>query len=285
MKEKYLKVLERLDLPDESVKDVNRAICCADYLFGDNPQSLDYDLFVAESLPEVQMMRVYVDTLLICIGEGGYPLTCPSSEKVARLSGHNLRTRGYADADECIKIMDDLVASGGEFEEAVKVVKDCLKLCKDKVGEEPTERSISLPKELKDHVSSQAFVFRDGVSSDGKDITKRFILAEMLCLISDLNISLRRNSVVLYSQLKGAMEMFNGSGIKVPVGLTWSELLRDKALQDFMNVLFSCGVSTDERLALVSVLNMRKYVLSRELFPEYLDMEFEDGKFLIGGEA
>lgn len=117
-KEKFNKICSVLDLDKDTVKDVSRAVCCADMLYGESHRPLDYDAFLNEELPKVQMLRVYIDTILICTDDNSYLLTCPSSAQVAKLAGCHLRSEGYSEEAECLRILNELLeqSAGGAGE-------------------------------------------------------------------------------------------------------------------------------------------------------------------------
>lgn len=108
-KEKFNKICSVLDLGDDTIRDVSRAVCCADMLYGESHRPLDYDAFLNEELPKVQMLRVYIDTILICTDDNSYLLTCPSSAQVAKLAGCRLRSEGYSEEAECLRILNELL--------------------------------------------------------------------------------------------------------------------------------------------------------------------------------
>lgn len=93
----YLGVVDYFSIKLDRLKDSIHAVCLADYYYGDNDKKLDFDRFLLSidldkkqvlncerSLPDVQVLRVMCDSLILNIDDAAdFTLTMPESEKVA----------------------------------------------------------------------------------------------------------------------------------------------------------------------------------------------------------
>lgn len=142
--DKFNKVISHYNLSETSIKDLGRAVCVSDMLYGSNDKQLSVkrlansgvDIFKslsqskAEPLPDVQVMRVMCDTLYFALliekGSGmnkiGIHLTSEASNYIGkgiRKNGQILDpgSKGYSDMDECQKVLD-LYCSFSDFDES-----------------------------------------------------------------------------------------------------------------------------------------------------------------------
>lgn len=126
---KFDKLVKKYELDDALLNDLASAICTADMLFGTNEKQLDINRFIASTdgrfggvgvivpkqpLPDVQVLRVLCDILILGIGSKDLKaikdvsLANPSSDRVAKAMKLSLRGSSYKDEAECLKILEVL---------------------------------------------------------------------------------------------------------------------------------------------------------------------------------
>ena len=134
---KYKDLVEKFNIQPFQLSSVLIALVEADYLYGDNVQYMDIDRLLVKDdkewasilnisgvviqpkrsgidLPRVQKLRLLCDTLLLTLKFSkvdldsceNLHLTSGVSNKVGSLLGISLQSTGYADEDECLRILD-----------------------------------------------------------------------------------------------------------------------------------------------------------------------------------
>ena len=119
----YFGVVSHFSVKMERLKDVIHAICLSNYFYGDNDKKLDFDRFLLSvdldkkqvlsgerSLPDVQVLRVLCDSLILSIDEAAnFTLTMPESDKVAEVKDITRTGRDdYLDETGCITLLKEL---------------------------------------------------------------------------------------------------------------------------------------------------------------------------------
>lgn len=139
--DKFNSIISHYGLDTAQVQDAGRAVCIADILYGTNDKRLSVkrlansgvDVFralaqgSAQSLPDVQIMRVMCDSLYYTllfkgkgIGRVGIHLTSEASDYIGKGIGKKQfvpANYGYCDMEECQKVLDLMYANCNEVDE------------------------------------------------------------------------------------------------------------------------------------------------------------------------
>jgi len=119
----YLDLADHFGVNLKHLKDIASAVCISDYFYGESDKRLDYSRFLLSvdldkrqvlsderALPDVQVLRVMCDSLILSINEAAkFTLTMPESERVAEAEALERTGReDYLDEAGCIALLNKL---------------------------------------------------------------------------------------------------------------------------------------------------------------------------------
>lgn len=162
----YSDLRSKLGVDAAKADDISQAICYIDYVKGDNPQRLVYSKFQKSELPQVQMLRVICDTLLIALNDRTHGLTCPQSQNIwgCQCKGQ----MGYAELADCVTILKYLESLSKDYSELIKVLEDFGGIWKE-FGFDQDEK-LRVPETLKNKVPGDVLNFSKSVDIEPLDV-------------------------------------------------------------------------------------------------------------------
>lgn len=151
----YSDLRGKLGVDAAKADDISQAICYIDYVKGDNPQRLVYSKFQKSELPQVQMLRVICDTLLIALNDRTHGLTCPQSQNIwgCQCKGRMV----YTELADCVTILRYLESLSKDYSELIKVLEDFGGIWKE-FGFDQDEK-LRVPETLKNKVPGDVLNF------------------------------------------------------------------------------------------------------------------------------
>lgn len=187
----YHNLRTKLGVDTAKADDISQAVCYIDYVEGDNPQRLVYSRFQKSELPQVQMLRVICDTLLIALADKAHSLTCPQSHKVYGCQC-KMGTE-YADLAECVTILQYLESLSKDYSELIDVLKDFGGIWEE-FGFSQEER-LRVPETLKDKVPGRLLNFIKSVDIEPIDAAVWYCKQANQGLLDSIKVLYTKNKV------------------------------------------------------------------------------------------
>lgn len=276
----YHNLRTKLGVDAAKADDISQAVCYIDYVEGDNPQRLVYSRFQKSDLPQVQMLRIICDTLLIALADKTHSLTCPQSHKVYGCQCK--RGIEYADLAECVTILQYLESLSKDYSELIEVLKDF-----GGIWEEfgfSVERKLCVPQALKNDVSGAELQFVNRGIDDPLDVARWYTSYAGEGMLKSLRAAYEANATHCAGKMAYVQKSFDGYCIKLACPMEGYPQRR--GIKESCEVIMMSEDSKriDElRKSCLEALLLKRYLDAPDVLPEYVKIAFNsDGVHYTG---